>query len=99
MDKERQDQLVKHLQAVQHELEKMGLKSLIAPCALPQGLTLSLMVGETEQAIAASYTAQHIGAGFAHTADLKDSTLFADELASNIAERAIWSAAARREGQ
>lgn len=97
MEKERQDQLVKRLQGVQLELEKMGLKSLIAPCGLPQGLTLSLMVGESEEAITASYTAQHIGAEFAHTADKKDAKRFADELASNIAERAIWAAAARPE--
>lgn len=97
MENERQEQLVKRLQGVQLELEKMGLKSLIAPCGLPQGLTLSLMVGESEEAIAASYTAQHIGAEFAHTADKKDAQRFADELASNIADRAISSAAARPE--
>ena len=94
MEKERQDQLVKRLQDVQLELEKMGLKSLIAPCGMPQGLTLSLMVGESEEAITASYTAQHIGAEFAHTDNKKDAKRFADELASNIAERAIWAAAA-----
>lgn len=97
MENERQDQLVKYLQGVRRDLEKMGVKSLIAPCGLPQGLTLSLIVGETEQAIAASYTAQHIGAEFAHTADKNDAKRFADELASNIAERAIWAAAARPE--
>lgn len=97
MEKERQDQLVNYLQGVQRDLEKMGMKSLIAPCGLPQGLTLSLMVGESEEAITASYTAQHIGAEFAHTADKNDAKRFADELASNIAERAIWTAAARPE--
>ena len=97
MERERQEQLVKRLQDVQLELEKMGLKTLIAPCGLPQGLTLSLMVGESEEAIAASYTAQHIGAEFAHTADKTNAQRFADDLASNIAERAIWVAAARPE--
>lgn len=95
MQEERQELIARALRKAQKELEELGLTVLIAPCAMPQGLTMSLTVGESEEAIVASYTAQQIGAEFAQTADSKDAQRFAVELSVNIADRSIYMASAR----
>ena len=93
MNIETKEQLVKYLQGIQTDLAKMGLKTLIAPCDFPQGYTISLIAGESEESIVSSYVAQSLGAEMAHTSDTKDATRFAQELASQIAQRAIDIAA------
>lgn len=95
--KENWARLEQSLRKMRKELEELGFSVLISPLSMPQGYSLSLVVGESEQAIVAAYTAQHIGAEFAHIADEAKRTQFANELADNIADRAITSAAARPE--
>ncbi|MEQ6436236.1 hypothetical protein V8Z74_14575 [Comamonas sp. w2-DMI] len=82
-----------YLQSVQKDLKKMGLQSVIAPCSFPQGNTMSLMIGESEESVVAASTAQEIGAEYAHTSDKAKSAHFSSELANNIAQRAINNAA------
>lgn len=97
MQVERRELLEQSLRKMRKELEGLGFSVLISPLSMPHGYTLSLVVGESEQAIVAAFTAQDIGAVFAHTAEEAKVTKFANELAANIADRAISSAAARSE--
>ena len=95
MQQERRELLEQSLRKAQKELEELGFAVLLSPSAMPQGYSLSLVVGESEQAIVAAYTAQSIGAEFAHVADEAKRQRFAQEIADTIADRAITSAAAR----
>lgn len=97
MQKEKMELLEQSLRKLRKELEGLGFSVLISPLSMPQGYSLSLVVGESELAIVAAYTAQGIGAEFAHAAEEAEVTKFANELADNIADRAISSAAARPE--
>lgn len=97
MQRERREQLVLALRRAQEELEGLGFTALISHTVLPQGDSISLVVGESEQSIVAAYTAQSIGEEYAHTADASRRQRFAHELADNIADRAITSAAERPE--
>lgn len=97
MQGERREQLVLALRRAQQELEGLGFTALISHTVLPQGDSISLVVGESEQSIVAAYTAQSIGEEFAHSGDESRRQRFARELADYIADRAITSAAARPE--
>lgn len=97
MQEKRRELLEQSLRRAQKELEELGFAVLISPGAMPQGYSLSLVAGESEHAIVAAYTAQSIGSEFAHVANEAKRTQFAQEVADNIADRAITYAAARPE--
>ena len=97
MQTERREVLEQSLRKMQKELGELGFSVLLSPLSMPLGYSISLVVGESEQAIVSVYTAQSIGAEYAHVADDAKRTQFANELADNIADRAITSAAARPE--
>ena len=68
MDAIRIEQAKVILAAAQDQLEALGMKCLQSPTSLPQGYTLTLIVGESEQAIAGAHVALSVGGASAHTA-------------------------------
>lgn len=95
MQEKRRELLEQSLRRVQGELEQLGFSVLVAPCSMPQGYSLSLVAGESEQSIVAAYTAATIGGEFAHVADPVQRGRFEHELADHIADRAIANASTR----
>lgn len=88
---ERKDLVLEQLRKAQAAFETQGFICLISQSALPNGFSFSLVVGETEEAIVAQYTAEKIGSEAAFTKD--GQPRFAYELAEHIADRAIAFAA------
>lgn len=89
------EQVTEILRNAQLELEKHGFVSLIAPSAMPQGYSLSLIVGQSEQAIISQYTACTCGEEQGLVADEATRKDFHARIAENLASRAIDLAAGR----
>lgn len=57
------------LQEAKTKIEALGAYCIIDPMSLPQGMTISLHIGETVNEVAAAYTALEIGGEMAHSKD------------------------------
>lgn len=55
------------LKEAKTKIEALGARCIIAPMLLPQGMTISLHIGETVTEVAAAYTASEVGGEQAHT--------------------------------
>lgn len=82
---------IKLLKDVKDALEAIGVHTLLAPMSLPQGMTISLHVGQTAQAAIAANVASTTGGLAAHT--VNTDVQFMQEVAYALANYALMSAA------
>jgi hypothetical protein len=85
------DAAVKILLDARRALEDLGVTCVLAPMALPQGMTISLHVGVTIQEATAARVAAVIGGASAH--EIVGGKRFEAELAEALADDTIAKAA------
>ncbi|WP_413460566.1 hypothetical protein [Herbaspirillum huttiense] len=85
------DAAVRILQDARRALEAVGVSCILAPMALPQGMTISLHVGMSIQEAMAARVAASIGGTSAHEAVA--GVKFEAELAEALADDTIAKAA------
>ena len=78
------------LELAKAHLEAIGMSCLLSSMSLPQGLSVSLCVGETELATIGAHIASSHGAAIAHTKDGKSQFDF--DVAERAADLAILRA-------
>ena len=78
------------LELAKAQLEALGMHCLLSSMSLPQGLTVSLHVGETELAVISAHVASGHGGASAHAKDSKSEFEF--DVAQSIADLAILRA-------
>lgn len=90
MKLERLDQAQVIINAAQAQLKLLGFKCLQSPTSLPQGLSLSLLVGTTDLAVVGAHVALAEGSASAHSTE--GSSKFRHEVADFLLECAIIEA-------
>ncbi|MDR9836807.1 MULTISPECIES: hypothetical protein [Herbaspirillum] len=85
------DPAIRVLQDARRALEALGVPCVLAPMALPQGMTISLHVGGTVQEATAARVAAVIGGASAH--ETVAGKKFEAELAEALADDTIAKAA------
>ncbi|ABM39693.1 hypothetical protein [Polaromonas naphthalenivorans] len=75
------------LEQARAQLQAIGLHCMLSSTSLPQGLSVSLHVAQTELAVVAAHVASGQGGSLAHTAD--GQRHFVSEVADMAADLAI----------
>ena len=85
------DAAIAILSSAAQQLQALGIECLLSPMALPQGMTISLHLGDTTVAALAAEVATSRGGEMAHRADSADE--FSREVAHKLSEATILKAA------